>query len=462
MRLRHLTVVALVAAVAALAAGAARATPFQPAAGGLPFTPLTKHDVQQAPTCQNDFVCYPPQLIEDAYDFPNGRSAPTGAGETIVVVVAYGSPFLQLDVAAFDDQFGLSAATIEQFDQQTVYAPAGSGDTFTWGLETSLDVEWAHALAPGAKIVVAVAANDDTSNLAETVREVAQAYPDAIVVQSFGGDESGPASDPSAMAVMDQAFASLAAHGGSAVAAAGDLGATNFTIFTGGEPTPMASYPAASPLVLAVGGTEGNPYPGGLWSHGHYGGEQVWNEVLDDGSAGAGGGAPSGVYRLPIWQRGITGTHTRAVPDVAWNAAANGGVIISFLGQYGAIGGTSAAAPQWAAVLALANELRARSHRPQVGLVSPLLYLLSRDRSTYRQDFHDITVGNNALGSAVGSGLPGFAAGLGYDNATGLGTPDVARLLKDIAGRESVFSRLSDLLTSHGHGKGHVEFRPGR
>jgi subtilase family serine protease len=460
MRSRHFAVVALAVTAAALAATSARATPFHPAADGLPFTPLTKHDVQQAPTCQNDFLCYTPQMIEDAYDFPNGRNAPTGAGETIVAVVAYGSPFLQLDLDTFSAQFGLPSTTVERFDQQTVLAPVGSGDPL-WGLETSLDVEWAHALAPGAHIVVAVAKNDDSSNIAETERELAQAYPDAIDIQSFRGDESGDASDPAAMSVMDGAFAAQAAHGGSVVAASGDFGATNFTPFVG-SPAPMASYPAASPLVLAVGGTEGNPYPGGLWNHGHYGGEQVWNEVLANGSAGASGGAPSSVYPLPIWQRGITGSRTRAVPDVAWNAAANGGVIISFGGTFGAIGGTSAAAPQWAAVLALANELRARSHRPQVGLVTPVLYTLARDRSTYRQDFHDVTVGNNAWQQFGPGALPGFSAGVGYDYPTGLGTPDVARLLKDLSGNEPWFSRFTDLLTSHGHGTGHVRFKPGR
>ena len=468
MRLKHLGVVALVAAAGALAATTAQATTFHPA-GGLIFTPLTKHDVQQAPTCQNGFLCYTPQMIEDAYDFPNGRSAPTGAGETIVVVVAYSSPFLALDVQQFDAQFQLPPANVVPFPQQNVIVPGVEDPqtVFSWALETSLDVEWAHALAPGARIVVATAANGDTSNLAEMTREAVQAYPDAVMVYSFGGDESGPASDPDAMTVMDKAFASLALHGGSAVAASGDLGATNNTVNyppeLGLPPSIMAGYPAASPLVLSVGGTQGNPYPGGLWNHGRYGGEQVWNEFFpDDGSAGASGGAPSAVYPLPIWQRGLVSSHGRAVPDVAWNAAANGGVIISFGGQFGAIGGTSAGAPQWAGVLALANELRAKSHRPQVGLVTPVLYLLARDKSTYRQDFHDITVGNNILAFAADSGLPGFNAGAGYDFATGLGTPDVARLLKDLTGNEPWFARFGDLLTSHGHGKGHVSFRPGR
>ena len=465
MRLKHFGVVALVAVAAALLAATAQAAPFRPAASGLPFIPLTKHDIDQAPACFNTTLCYTPQMIQAAYDFPNGRNAPTGAGETIVVVVAYGSPFLELDVQQFDAQFNLPAASIVDFPQQNVIVPGTEDDqtVFSWMLETTADVEQAHAMAPGARIVVATAANGSTTNLAEMTREVAQTYPDAVVVESFGGDESGALSDPDAMNVMDHAFAQLALHGGSVAVASGDLGATNNTVFSPDGPSLMPSYPASSPLVLAVGGTEGNPYPGGLLNHNNqYGGEQVWNEVLDDGSAGASGGGASTVYSLPLWQRGVAPSRGRAVPDVAWNAAANGGAIISFGGQFGSLGGTSAAAPQWAGVLALANELRAKSHRSQVGLVTPVLYLLARNKSTYRQDFHDITVGNNALASAVGSGLPGYDAGVGYDYATGLGTPDVARLLKDLTGNEPWFARFGDLLTSHGHGRGHGSFHPGR
>ena len=95
-----------------------------------------------------------------------------------------------------------------------------------------------------------------------------------------------------------------------------------------------------------------------------------------------------------------------------------------------------------------------------MGLATPLLYLLARDRSTYRQDFHDITTGSNIF-LGPDSGLPGFYAGPGYDYPTGLGTPDVARLIKDLAGRGSFFLRFGDLLTSHGHGKGRVQFGPG-
>ena len=98
---------------------------------------------------------------------------------------------------------------------------------------------------------------------------------------------------------MDKVFLNQVKHGGTVIAASGDLGASGFTLFTGVQPTPMAGYPASSPFVLSVGGTMGDPEPDGLWCNGHYGGEQAWNETPAPigPAAGAGGGAPSVVYR---------------------------------------------------------------------------------------------------------------------------------------------------------------------
>src|SRR5579884_4278709 len=111
---------ALAGVTAAFTAAGASAATYAPAAQGLPYIPLTKTDVSQAPTCQNGELCYTPQMIQQAYDFPPGRDAPTGAGQTIVVVDAYGSPFLGADVAAFDAQFGLADPNLVELDQQNV------------------------------------------------------------------------------------------------------------------------------------------------------------------------------------------------------------------------------------------------------------------------------------------------------------------------------------------------------
>jgi subtilase family serine protease len=450
MRARHRLIGLAAVFAAAFIAGSASAAPLRPIDQALPFVALSPGQVAQAPTCQNGLLCYTPQMIRDAYDFPHGHGGATGAGQTVVVAVAYGSPFLAADLAAFNHQFGLPGADLTIFAEQHPTGAPGTSDPRLlqkWGLETSLDVEWVHALAPAARIVLAVASTDDGSDFYEVEREVLQQYPDAILSQSFGIDESFLASQaPEALDAFDQLYAQLTLGGGTVVTASGDLG------------TAFVAYPASSPFTLAVGGTMGNPYPGGLWANGRYGGEQAWSEP----GLGAGGGGASSVYPLLPWQAGITDTTTRAVPDVSYNAAVNGGVIIAFGGRFGVRGGTSASAPQWAAILALADDLRAQNHRGRLGLAAPYLYLLARDHSSYRQDFHDITVGANDLVlPQVPVTIPGSPATPGYDLATGLGTPDVARLIKDLAGRTALAMRLDDLSSSHGNHAGRVRFSPG-
>lgn len=465
--LRHLRFVVWLPLVAALClAGAASATPMRPATTNVPFSQIsaaTAKAARQTPFCpQVNLVCYTPAQLQQAYDFPTGKKAPTGAGQTIVVVTAFGSDTIQSDLAQFDAENGLAdPPSFTIVNQQTIVSTNSSDDFFTWAVETSLDVEYAHAMAPGANIVLAIAATDDSQNFAQLEKETLPRFPTAIVTQSFGGDEAGGASDQNAAATMDKLFLNQVQRGGTILASSGDLGASGFTIAPGfGPPRPMAGYPASSPFVLSVGGTMGDPFPTGLWSHGHYGGEQAWSEIAPVGpGAGAGGGAPSVVYHAPPWQTALTGSSMRAVPDVSYNAAFNGGVIVVLGGFHGVVGGTSAGAPQWAAIVALANELR--GIRGPVGIATPQLWALASEKNTYRQDFHDITTGSNAL-FGLDSGLPGFLAAPGYDYATGLGTPDVSRLLQDLAGHDGSPFRLQDLDQSHGgtHGK-HVSFSAG-
>jgi subtilase family serine protease len=464
--LRHLRFVVWLPVVAALClAGAASATPMRPATTSVPFSQISSASARaalQTPFCpQVNLVCYSPAHLQQAYDYPTGRKAPTGAGQTIMVVTAFGSPFIQADLAQFDAENGLpDPPSFTIVNQQTIVSANSSNDFFTWAVETSLDVEYAHAMAPGANIVLAVAATDDSKNFAQLEKEALPRFPTAIVTQSFGGDETGEASDPAAAAIMDRLFLNQVQHGGTVVASSGDLGASGFTPFSG-PPVPMAGYPAASPFVLSVGGTMGDPFPTGLWSNGHYGGEQAWNELVPfDPGAGAGGGAPSVVYHAPPWQLGLTGSTMRAVPDVSYNAADNGGVIVVLGGLHGVVGGTSAGAPQWAAIIALANDLRGK--RGPLGAATPQLWALAHAKNDYRQDFHDITTGSNAL-FGLGSGFPGFSAGPGYDYATGLGTPDVSNLLKDLSRPDASFSRFDELDQSHGGGKPdkHVTFSAG-
>jgi subtilase family serine protease len=155
-----------------------------------------------------------------------------------------------------------------------------------------------------------------------------------------------------------------------------------------------------------------------------YGGEQVWNEPV---FGVATGGAPSAFFGVPAYQSGL-GLTTRTTPDVAYNAAINGGVLVVWTAipaQAGVyiVGGTSAGSPQWASIVALANQLKGGP----VGFINPTLYKIGCS-TRYHADFHDITVGNNQL-----TGTPvGFPAATGWDDATGLGTPNVANLVRDL------------------------------
>jgi subtilase family serine protease len=421
----------------------------RPAVTNVPFTGISDaaaRVAQQTPFCATvGLVCYSPSHLKAAYNFPTDRKAPTGAGQTIVIVEAYGSgPYgasVADDLAQFDAENGLPAPpSFKIVTQQTPVSDQGSGDILTWAIETSLDVQYAHAMAPGANIVLAIADTDDSANLAQIEKEVLASRPlrRAIVSQSFGADETGELSDPVAIQTFQSLYLRQVLSGGTVVASSGDFGASNLGPLYGLDPAPMAGYPASSPYVLAVGGTMGNPAAGGLWNNGRYGGEQAWNELLPTvyPGAGASGGAPSVVYKAPPWQWGLTGTTMRAEPDVSLNAANNGGVVIVLKGRHGVMGGTSAAAPQWAAIVALANEQRGKQGRLPLGIATPQLYAIARDRRAYAQDFHDITLGNNALFGDL-YGFPGFSAKAGYDYPTGLGTPNVSKLLSDLSSGDS-------------------------
>lgn len=390
-------------------------------------------------------VCYSPAFIRQAYDFPTGPNAPTGSGQTIVIFEAYGSPTIEADLSHFDAAFGIPPPPVFTEIDAAGTGATGSGDTLSWGVETSLDVEYAHAMAPGAAIVLGVAATDDIDDITAAEQQIVPQYPGAIVSQSFGDDET----DTSAFSdfrALHKVFVTATRAGGTLIASTGDFGATD------GNDNVTAAYPASDPLVLAIGGTQGKPYPAGLWkAPGRYGSEATWNEgdVFDLAT----GGAPSIFFRAPAWQRGLTDSRTRTVPDVAYNAAIDGGVLVYYTTHVFTVGGTSAGPPQWAAILALAGELRARAHTDSLGFANDNLYRIAQSRDG-RNDFHDIKDGNNALDSDLG-----FKARPGFDVPTGLGTPDVANLISDLALAPAGNPSFDDLDPSlggpRGHGPGH-------
>jgi subtilase family serine protease len=423
------------------------------------------------PLCKSaslgNIVCYSPKFVKKAYEYPSIATL-DGSGQTIVIVDAFGSPTIASDLALFDAVFGIPAPpsfTIFCGDSPTPFDTStcphvninvnSFHDVFGWTIETSLDVQYAHAMAPGANIVLDVASTSSGNaiNAAETA--AIAAFPGAIFSQSFGIPESFLIANNGQVNQAEANYANGVAVGDTFFASAGDTGATF------GTTTAQANYPESSFFNTGVTGTQGLPYnatgtlepcptstpfscTSGLSAyHGPcvlgrtvppncipdgYGGEQVWNEP----SFGAAtGGAQSLLFGVPSYQSGL-GLTSRG-PDVAYNAAIDGGVLVVY-GGFGSpvlfiVGGTSAGSPQWAGIAALANEARANLGKgPIGGNLNAVLYSIYHS-SRYATDFHDITVGNDQL---VGTPV-GFSAGPGYDVASGIGSPIVDQLIVDIA-----------------------------
>ncbi len=395
-------------------------------------------------------VCYSPNFVRTAYNFPSDSSH-DGAGQTILIVDAYGSPTIANDLHVFDQAFGLPDPSF------SILCPAGCPATTTagphgplnWAVETSLDVEWAHAMAPAANIVLVVASSNSGNVLNTAEAMVIPSFPGSVMSQSFGFPEAAAVGNNGQIMQADANYRMAAQLGITVLASAGDNGATN------GYTSQNALFPSSDPYVTAVGGTQGNglstsnatrnAYPFGLASFSGtctigprpgyptgctpsgYGSEAVWNEPWEPAATG---GALSLLFPTPDYQSGL-GLSMRGTPDVSYNAAVDGGVLVytSFLGApvWYIVGGTSAGSPQWAAIFAIANQVRAAADMGPVGFANPTLYTLTAAQKA--SDFHDITTGDNGLGEV----LSGNTAGTGWDLASGWGTPNVANLVADLA-----------------------------
>jgi subtilase family serine protease len=402
---------------------------------------------QAAPTDQHcrDLVggpCYSPQEIQHSYglDLLLGQGD-NGTGQSIVIIDSYGSPTLAGDLATFDTAYGLPAPP-----SLSVLAPLGTvpfdvtnDDMVGWAFETTLDVEWAHAMAPNASIVLL------TSPVSET--EGVQGMPEflaleqyaldhhlgQIISQSWGATEN-TLFTPAGKQVFDsfeRLYTSAALRHVTVLASAGDDGSANVDVNMNPYPFPTVIFPASSPLVTAVGGTS-------LYADtsGNYQSETVWNEGIDGGATG---GGVSQTFAEPLYQRLLPSSAQRAlgghrgIPDISWNADPFTSILVyvSFLGPdqagYYFIGGTSEGAPQWAGLVADLNQL---IHRP-IGFLNPYLYLLGV--TGHGRGFHDITVGNNAF-----NGVPGYSAAPGWDLTTGWGTPNIGQFFASIAAMPAI------------------------
>ena len=314
---------------------------------------------------------YTPAQIRAAYGF-TGLSE-TGAGQTIAIVDAYGDSTLSADLHAFDQQFGLAdpKLSVENETGGTKLPGNNSG----WDMEISLDVEWAHAIAPGANILLVEASSSSLNDLLSAVNTARNTAGVSVVSMSWG------TSDFSGEATYNSYFTTPPGHTPvTFVASSGDSGAG-------------ASWPAIADNVLAVGGTTLK-----LTASGGYSSESAWS--------GSGGGYSTNETESS-YLTGMQSTGKQSDPDVAYDADPNTGFYVRSGGNWYDVGGTSAGAPQWSALIALANQGRAAAGKAALTNADQTLMSLSSS------DFHDITTGSNGA----------YKATTGYDVVTGRGTP---------------------------------------
>lgn len=350
--------------------------------------------------------CVTPAQVQAAYDLqPLLNTGIDGTGTTIVIVDAFSDPFIAQDVQTFDAAFGLPAPSLH------IVTPDGLPPfNMGWAVEISLDVEWAHVVAPRAHIELVLAKSSDDTDLLSATRFAIDHDLGDVISQSFAEAES--CADPALLQEEHAVFERAASKGITLVAGSGDFGAANL-LCDGSGIASVASVatPASDPYVTAVGGTRLFIDP----ASGAYVSETGWGDRF-----GASGGGFSAVYKRPGYQAPfIDGNQARGLPDVSYSASAFGATMIVLHGHFGAVFGTSGGVPQWAGIDALTRQMA--GHR-QSQLNIRLYHLAKSD--AYGDAFHDITTGNNTF-----AGVTGFDAGPGWDAVTGLGTPDVAKLV---------------------------------
>lgn len=401
---------------------------------------------QQPPTdaqcrAQTGFPCYNPQEIRTAYDLnPVLNAGFTGKGQTIVIIDSYGSPTIQADLQTFDAGFGLPDPP-----SFTQLAPLGqlnfdptNADMVGWAFETTLDVEWSHAMAPDANIVLMTSPVDETQGIQGMPQFLyLEQYAvnhnlGKIISQSWGTTENTLFTTPGGRQVIsnfDHFYQKAGAEGVTIFGSAGDAGTANPDINGNIYPFPTVNFPSASPYITAVGGTA-------LFADtsGNYQSETVWN---DGPTAGATGGGVSQFLKEPSYQKKNLPASDqqllngfRGVPDIAFNAAGSTPVLVylsipSIPAGWYMIAGTSEGSPTWAGIIADGDQMAGHP----LGFINPAVYKLGNS-SDYAKSFHDITVGNNSQ-----DGIPGYNATPGWDATTGWGTPKVWTFLRELIER---------------------------
>jgi subtilase family serine protease len=344
-------------------------------------------------------TAFTPSQIRHAYGFDLITNQ--GAGQTIALVDAYDDANAANDLTVFSKQFNLPACTTSNGCFRQLYSsgrkPAANAN---WAVEIALDIEWAHAIAPQAKILLVEA---PSNNLSDLLAGVDFAVRNGASVVSMSWTSAELSSERN----LDNHFVST---GVTFLAASGDSGSG-------------VNYPAASPDVIAVGGTSLT-----LDKSGNYSSESAWS--------GSGGGLSKYEYE-PVSQAqfpiadDIHGT--RGVPDVSYNAnPGTGYAVYDSIGVSGysgwfQVGGTSAAAPQWAALIAITNSQRVAARKANLSAAGTSVYAVGK--SSLATNFHAVTTGTNGSCGTLCDALTG------YDYVTGLGTPQSKVLIPALAAR---------------------------
>jgi subtilase family serine protease len=373
-------------------------------------------------------ACYEPKQYQKAYNLqPLYAGGWTGAGRTIVIVDSFGSPTIQKDLDVYSDHYGLPRTHVDIITPAGAIPPWGSDpDMPGWAVETTLDVEISHAIAPGAHLLLV------ETPVAET--EGVQGFPEMmasenyvidhnlgdVITQSFGATENtfpDFATGAGSLLNLRGAFKNAQRHNVTVLAASGDTGPTDYTSNGALYPMQVNSWPSADPLVTSIGGTQMHLDAAGN----HLSPDVTWNDGY-----GASGGGPSHVFSRPGFQNGVRSIvgNSRGTPDISMSAAVDGGAILYYTtpassrGSWHIVGGTSEASPIFAGIVAIADQVAG----DRLGNLNARLYEMGRKSAAH--GIVDITIGNNDFAS-----VPGFAAVAGYDMATGWGTIDAARFV---------------------------------
>jgi subtilase family serine protease len=431
--------------------------------------------------------CFSPQDVQAAYNLaPLYANGFNGKGETIAIVDSFGSDTIASDLHVYDQAFGLQPMcgeasvtcgpgmpTFSQLHVQgsppTNSPPPNNGtgqqNHTLWALEVSLDVETAHAMAPQANILLVTTPTAETlgvqgfPNFMNAEQYVVDHHLADVISQSFGSAEEAFSSTQSLLNLR-HAFISAAQDNVTVLASSGDNGTANIvkqpTKNPATIPFPTVGWPASDPLVTGVGGTylctqatgTANAAPS----------TRIVDSVSPGGRCPAfpgqaevgwtfSGGGFSHVFSRPSYQDSLPAGSTpigsmRGVPDIGFQASAGTGALVFISlppdGQSGLIcgnvpcstgwydiGGTSLSCPQWAGLVAIADQING-GH--DLGLINPALYKIGSDPARYAQDFFDVITGNNQTDPTI----DGYPATTGWDPVTGLGTPNAALLLPDL------------------------------